>query len=400
MLAARPAWRFTTLEDRFSSRGNSIGFLRHLLALSVLVAHTWPLAFGVSSLGTALTKKQTDLGTMAVYGFFVLSGFLITSSGLKFGIGRFAWHRFLRIFPGLWVCLLVTAAAIGPVAALIERGTLRGYWSHPQGPWEYVTTNWFASMSQYPISGLLRTTPYGHGRPSAFDGSLWSLKYELLCYVLVGTLAVTAVLRRARPLVVLLAVAAYGVILARIDLGSIGPVPLLGSFSIRQFVILGFLFALGAVARLFGRHLPLHPMLAGLVGVALVATMVSGGFLIVGLPSYAYLLLYATVALPSRLHAVGRKRDYSYGIYIYAFPVQQMLALVGGARLGAVGFILVSAMGTLALAIPSWHLIERPAMSLKDITIWSRSAVAEPAEQHIPDPRHAVNIEESQNAVV
>ncbi|MEV6965657.1 acyltransferase [Hamadaea sp. NPDC051192] len=402
-------WRIggvRTLADRFSSRANSIGFLRHLLAFDVLVAHTWPLAFGAPSLGTTLTHKQTDLGTLSVYGFFILSGFLITASGRKFGIGRFSWHRFLRIFPGLWVCLLVTAFAIAPVAALIEGRSLGSYLHHSRGPWEYVTANWFASMSQYPISGLLSGTPYGHGKPSAFDGSLWSLKYELLCYVLVGILAVTAVLRRARPLVSLLAVAGFVVIVFEtvspdvLDLGTLGPLPLLGSFSVGQLVTLGTLFLFGAVAQLFPNRVPLHPALAVVAGVLLAIGLFVDGFPVIGLPAYAYLLLYAVVALPAKLHAVGRKRDYSYGVYIYAFPVQQMLALVGGAALGAAGFIVVSSAGSFALAALSWHLVERPAMALKDLRIGRRRTPEAPpqAEPGTPPAADAESVLPSQRA--
>jgi peptidoglycan/LPS O-acetylase OafA/YrhL len=390
-----------TLADRFSSRANSIGFLRHLLAFDVLVAHTWPLAFGAPSLGMAFTHNQTDLGTLSVYGFFVLSGFLITASGRKFGIGRFSWHRFLRIYPGLWVCLLVTAFAIAPAAALIEGRSLGSYLHHPQGPWQYVTTNWFASMEQFRISGLLSGTPYGHGKPSAFDGSLWSLKYELLCYVLVGVLAITAVLRRARPLVLLLAAAGFGVVVLEkvspdvLDLGTLGPLPLLGTFGVGMLVTLGTLFLFGAVAHLYAHRVPLHSALAVAAGILLAAGLFVGGFAVIGLPAYAYLLLYAVVALPAKLHAVGRKRDYSYGIYIYAFPVQQMLALIGGAALGAAGFILVSAVGAFALAALSWHLVERPAMSLKDLHFSfgpAKRSAAAPAEQPVAaasEPRAA-----------
>jgi len=369
---------WTTLEDRFSSRANSIGFMRHALAVFVLVGHTWPLGFGLPSLGSPAWHKQTDLGTMSVYGFFVLSGFLITASGLKFGIGRFGWHRFLRIFPGFWVCLLVTAIAIGPIAALLESRSLHDYFTHPWGPLRYVAVNWSTSMDQFSISGLLTTTPSAGGKPGAFDGSLWSLKYELLCYVLVGILAVTAIIKRVRVAVVGLALAGYAGLVWYVvshgewllqtpHLGAYGPYPVIGAFSRGRLLVLGTLFLIGATAKLYSHRLPLHPLLGAVATAALALGLWQGGFLVVGLPAFAYLLLYATVALPRLLHPIGRRRDYSYGIYIYAFPVQQLIALAGGARLGIAGFIAASVLGTLALAVPSWHLIERPAMALKDL---------------------------------
>ncbi|MGW0432977.1 acyltransferase family protein [Micromonospora sp. NPDC003197] len=374
-------FRPPTLKDRFSSRHNSIGLLRLVLASAVLVAHAWPLGIGQPNLGTRETSGQTDLGTLSVYGFFILSGFLITGSGLKFPVGRFAWHRLLRIFPGLWVCLIVTALVIAPLVALYEKGSLDGFWSHPAGPIDYITTNWFASMSQYQISGLLADTPYGQrtGGASAFDGSLWSLKYELACYVLVGVLAVTAALRQA-PRVVLIFTAACYLIIVKDFLasptwasrpaprGHLGPFPLVGSFITSQVIYLAFLFLLGAVIRLFWHRLPMHGALALVAGAVFLLSLWQGGFFVFGTVAFAYLLFYLAVALPARMQSIGRDRDYSYGIYIYAFPVQQVIALVGGAEYGLFVYILLSAVGTLLFAIPSWHLIERPAMRLKDYT--------------------------------
>ncbi|WP_446212733.1 acyltransferase family protein [Micromonospora sp. IBSANI012] len=382
--------RLPTLEERFSSRHNALGLIRLVLASAVLVAHAWPLGIGQPEPGRLESSGQTDLGVMSVYGFFVLSGFLITGSGLKFSVGRYAWHRVLRIFPGFWVCLVVTALAIAPLVALYEKGSLQGFWNHAEGPFDYIAANWFASMQQYQISGLLAEGPYGQsfgGKPTAFDGSLWSLKYELACYVLVAALMATRVLRNAPRTVLLLAAICFAFIVADLinaptwtshppGRGSLGPFPLLGSFVNRHMIYLGFLFLLGAAARLYRHRMPMHGALAALAGVALALSMWLGGFYVIGLPAYAYLLLYLAVALPGPLRRIGRERDYSYGIYIYGFPVQQAIALVGGARYGVAVYLLLSALGTLALAVPSWHLIERPAMSHKDRTLpireWSR----------------------------
>ena len=82
----------------------------------------------------ALQRPQTDVGKMAVVGFFVLSGFMITGSGARITAGRFAWHRALRILPGLWGSLLLSALVIIPALYYWLHGSLNGYWNHPQGP--------------------------------------------------------------------------------------------------------------------------------------------------------------------------------------------------------------------------------------------------------------------------
>jgi peptidoglycan/LPS O-acetylase OafA/YrhL len=171
-------WRGApTLSQVYSPTANAVGFLRLSLAYVVLVSHTWPLGFGARNPLLAQTHGQTDLGTLAVYGFFVLSGFLVAASGRRLGGRRFWWHRFLRIFPGLWVCLLVTALVIAPCVAWYEHGSLVGFWSAPDGPLRYLRADWWSGMRQYPISGLLSTVPYARvtGVVGPFNGSLWSL---------------------------------------------------------------------------------------------------------------------------------------------------------------------------------------------------------------------------------
>jgi peptidoglycan/LPS O-acetylase OafA/YrhL len=393
-----------TLADEFSPRANSIGFLRLVLATSVLVAHASPLGFGGTNYGHTLTRNQLELGGFGVYGFFVLSGFLITASGMRFSLPRYGWHRFLRIFPGFWACLLVTAFVIAPLVALYERDTLAGFWNHPTGPADYVIDNFFTGIQQYGISGLLSTTPYGKmtGGPSAFDGSLWSLIYELSCYVMVAVLAWTGVLRGAPRLVLVVTGAMYALMVAdfvrqlpdtntgMFVRGYIGPLPLIGTLDVTTAVMLIMLFLAGACMHLFKHRVPMHPAIAAGAAVAFFGSAALGGFMVIGTPAYVYLLIWTACKLPKLFQGVGRKRDYSYGIYIYAFPVQQVIALVGGAKWGPLVYIVLSLAGTVLLAVPSWHLVEKPAMSAKDWTPrFLRRRGPEEEAQPAPEPAPA-----------
>jgi peptidoglycan/LPS O-acetylase OafA/YrhL len=378
VLMRRPA----TLAEVFSPRANSIGFLRLALATALLIAHSWPVGFGQHNLGYGHTGGQTDVGTLALYGFFVVSGFLITASGLRFRLHRFAWHRFLRIFPGLWVCLLVTALVIAPLVAEYEHGSLAGFWQNNESPLHYLEANWWTNQRQFGISHLLENTPHGRSTgASVFNGALWSLVYELCCYLLIGVLAVTAILKRAKGVVLTLTVALYLVIFADfltepgdflskhpLSRGVIGPLPLLGNLNVDFLLYLGMVFLLGACAQLFKDRLLIHPLLAGVAAVVFFGSLIFGGFFVFGIPAYAYLLLFVACYLPPRFQGIGRTRDYSYGIYIYAFPVQQVVALLHGNRWGVGPYIVLSLLGTLVFAIPSWHLVERPAMALKNWT--------------------------------
>ncbi|MEU7976220.1 acyltransferase [Micromonospora sp. NPDC049089] len=370
--------RSATLQGRYSAQHNAFGVLRLAMACGVIIAHAGPLGFGQHNLGAATFGRQSDLGTLCLYGFFLISGFLITDSALRSTLRQYVRARLLRVFPGLWACLLVTAFVFAPLAALYENGNLDGFWGHPEGPFDYVTTNFLASMEQFPISGLLADTPYGLivGGPSAFDGSLWTLRYDLAFYGIVGILVVTSVLHRAPRAVLVLTAVCYALVLRDFftaptwssrppQHGAIGPFPLLGAFAADWTLMLGFLFLLGAAARLYAHRIPMTRELAVLAGVALAGSLWLGGFFAVGLPAFAYLVLFAAVALPKRLSAISRRHDYTYGIYIYGFPVQQMIALLGGARFGMLGYIVLSLLGALLFAVLSWHLVERPALGFK-----------------------------------
>lgn len=367
-----------SLADLWNGRDNGIGAIRLGLAVAVVLAHATSLGFGWEDLGQSLFQDQTNVGTLAVFGFFVLSGLLITRSARHTGVGRFAWHRALRILPGLWVCLLVTAFVAAPVVALHQRGNLAGFWDGPKGPLQYVTGNWFTGVRQYGIQDLLAGTPWGRevGRSSVFNGALWSLVYETTCYLVVAVFAVTAVLRRARWLVPVIAVVLYGCILAdqirgwtlegppAQHYGSFVP-PLVGSVSVQWLIYLGALFLTGATIELYRDRVPIHGGLALASLGVLTGSLLLGGFFVAGFPALAYLLVWAAVRAPRRLRRVGAVNDYSYGIYIYGFLVQQLLATFGANRWGYLPYTALSLAVTAAVAYASWHLVERRALALK-----------------------------------
>ncbi|MEU7586596.1 acyltransferase [Micromonospora sp. NPDC049230] len=396
-----------TLADLLSGRSNGIGLIRLCLAVGVVLSHSKPLGFGAADLGYTLTGRQTNVGTMAVYGFFVLSGLLITRSARRTGLIRYAWHRALRILPGLWVCLLITALVIAPLVALREHGTTAGYFDNPGepgGPLAYLRGNWWTGVEQYGIHDLfIQSTPWGRKTStSVFNGALWSLKYEMFCYVVVGVLAATAVLRHARRFVLVLTVVLYLSILQDwVNTGQIsGPAstagwtfdaPLVGPMSFHYIVYLGFLFALGATFDLYRERVPISDVLGIGAAVALGLSLLVGGFFVIGLPAFAYLLVWLSVRLPRQVHWVGRKNDYSYGIYIYGFIFQQLMASLGWNRWGYVPFAAMSVAVAFAAAFLSWKLVEQPALRLKD---WTPGFVARRSSQRVPVEQQTAVAEE------
>ncbi|MFC8224345.1 acyltransferase family protein [Streptomyces sp. NPDC057287] len=374
-------WSHGTVAELFSGRNNSLGFLRLSLASAVVVSHARILGFGEKEFGHHFSHGQTDLGKMSVYGFFVLSGILVTRSGKRLPLGRFLWHRALRLLPGLWVCLAVTAFVVTPFLYWRQQGALDGFWSHSEGPWSYMASNWAVAPRQNDVSGVVATAgESGLAHSPSIDAALWSLRYEVLCYIGVAVLATTGVLVRARR-VVLVVVGVMGLLIVRdaMDVpfwsgfddsdyhASIEFFQVTGRFDPDVVLYLGFAFALGAAIELYRERVPVSDVLGVASGLVLLGSLRFGYFFVAGLPAFAYLLLWLAIRLPAPFRRIGARHDYSYGMYIYGFVVQQSLVAVGFARWGFWPYLAMSLVGALTVAVLSWHLVERPSMRLKDL---------------------------------
>ncbi|AZS36147.1 hypothetical protein CVS47_00747 [Microbacterium lemovicicum] len=346
-------------------RRNSLNLFRLILAAMVLFAH----AFYIAGAGDGPHLHGENLGGWAVAGFFVLSGFLITRSRLRTKPGDYLLHRIARIFPGFVVCLLVIAFVFAPIAALIEHGTLAGFLSTPVTPLQYVWGNITLYIDHYDIGTTLQSVPY----PGAWNGSLWTLFYEFCCYIIVWLLGGLAVYRRSPWLAAVAFLAGLavwiGIDLAQrwgLDesfflLAKLAPFFLGGAFvyfiveraGINRWVAIGCLVV--AVALIF-----LVPRWGG---------QASAPFL-----AYGLLWLSAVIRQPAWI----ARNDVSYGFYIYAWPVQQLVVLIGGLALGFPVYIVVTIVVTFALAWLSWVGIERRAMR------WVRPAASTGSPESVP----------------
>lgn len=357
-----------------------MGFIRLILATAVVVSHARVLGFGRTEFGHSFTQGQADLGKWSVYGFFVLSGILVTRSGIRLGLGRFLWHRALRLLPGLWACLFLTAFVAAPALYWNLHGTLDGFLERAWGPVEYLRSNGAIQLNQNDVSGVMAdAVAKGAAYDRSIDGALWSLYYEVLCYAGVAVLAVTGVLARARR-AVLLITCLLGWLVIRQAVGDrfwagafessyFHPVdlPVLGFTNPVLVIYLGFAFALGAVIELYRERIPVSDVLGIASLLALLVSARFGFLFVVGLPAFAYFLVWLAIRLPAPFRRIGARHDYSYGIYIYGFVVEQALVILGFARWGLLPYLGLSLAVTVVLAMLSWHCVEGPAMRLKDL---------------------------------
>jgi peptidoglycan/LPS O-acetylase OafA/YrhL len=343
-----------------------------LFAASVVAWHCIPVG------GFHAPARLHFLSDLGVDCFFVISGFLITRSWKRrSSVGRFLWHRFLRIFPALWVCLALTVVA-GAIAWYHDRASLGGYLGVEHGPLSYLRSNWRLGLGGTDLAtghSDIAGTPAGVPYPSFWDVPLWTLPWELKCYLGVVALGLVGFVTRARgAAVVALFLMSYGLLTAvHFHPALQGDLPArLHGPALRFFTT----FLCGAALYVLSDRIPADRRIAAPAAVAVLASFVFvDDYRIVALIPLAYLLIW--VGASWRGLRLTAKHDVSYGTYIYGYVVTQLLAVFGLYRWGYVPFTLLAFAGTGALAIASWRLVERPALALKDKQLpqWRRRAV-------------------------
>lgn len=365
--------RRQTFAQAFDPRDNAFGFLRLVLAVLVIFSHSFPLGgFGIDSL-EAYTRGRHTIGLVAVGMFFVLSGFLICrSASTAPSIGRFLWHRFLRIFPGYWACLIICSCLFAPLIALHNHASILSVFCSPlESPASYVLGNaalFHGSDASIPamfnidpqgIAGLLSHNPV----PRVFNGSLWTLPYEIACYLAVAFFGLCGVLRRGRAIVL----AVFFALWSLYSLFYLDPQTFREWLPYRLLsllLMLSLFFAAGCVCFLYRDEIPFSTALFCAAMAVLVASLPLGAFGLAAPVALSYALLWLAFRLP--LGSFDGKGDFSYGTYIYAFPVQQALAAFGAHSAGFSIYFGCTLLLTAVLAVLSYRLVEAPCLRFRN----------------------------------
>ena len=335
----------TTLGDHSTGRDNNLNLIRMVAATGVLVSHAWPISLGPGVREPLYGLLGFTLGSLSVLAFFIISGFLIAASYERARTRRrFLAARTLRLFPGLIVSLLVVAFVMGPLVTTLPVGL---YLSDP-GVYTFLVQNTALIQPQYTLPGVFETNPY-----PTVEGSIWTLVHEVACYIGLFILGVMGVLQK-RSVVTALFIAYLAAWLAvpifEIDLHS----------KIEAFRRLSLPFAWGMVLYLWRDKIPMT------LGIVLILTVLA--WLLRDTPAYpiglvmalGYTLFWLAYIPGGLIRAYNRIGDYSYGIYIYAFPAQGLAVWIFG-PMTPLENIIASLPMTLICAIASWHVIEKPA---------------------------------------
>lgn len=324
---------------------NNFDAIRLAMALLVVWSHSFALHLGSERTEwvSVLLNGTYNAGNLGVMAFFVISGFLISQS---FERSKTVWSYFekrvRRIYPGY---LVATSACAFIVAPLFGGG--------------------FPNVAKtIGLNLLLRNEiPHafqGNPAPLAVNGSLWSIPFEFWCYIGVAV-GGTLFLKRPRVLIAVCLLLMCGKLIQ--DLLDKRPGGLVGLVFGWPYLWtkIGPSFLLGMIGYRYRQVLPRSRwLLLGMMALALTGAWLShyAADMVVA-PTLAYGIFYLAFHPKIILHDAARFGDFSYGTYLYAFPIQQILQATYGNRMSVAAFFFTSAALSVAAGVLSWHFVEK-----------------------------------------
>ncbi|TAK45627.1 MAG: acyltransferase [Betaproteobacteria bacterium] len=335
---------------------NNFDVLRLLFAGAVFLWHAHVLpAFSLPASISALLSLGADWG---VKGFFVVSGYLIMQSyDNSRSVREYAGKRLRRIYPA-YVTVVVLGAAIG---AALTRFPLSEYLS--------------GALLQYLVANLLFLNFLAPTLPGVFEGhvvpevngALWTLKIEVMFYALLPALVWTfARLGKGRMLTLLYILS----LLYSVSLCTLYETTGRGIWLQLQRQLPGQLtyFIVGIAHYAYRDILARHGrtiVVAAVVVLAVVRALDCVALAIAAEPlALGALVVFAAIGVRF-LGNAARFGDFSYGLYIFHFPVLQALIALGVFGGSPTVALLASAFAVILVAALSWHLVERPFLSAR-----------------------------------
>lgn len=319
-----------------------------LAASAVIVSHSYALPTGPWT--EPFSEHGFTLGGLAVSAFFALSGFLISASfERRPSLIEFGLARALRILPALAVVTVLTVLILGP---LVTRVPIAAYFSDRQ-TWLYVPKALSLRWMTFSLPGVFDTLRY-----HVVNGPLWTLYYEVTCYIgLALACRIEIAARRVPPWLIFAAYALLYVMLTQSSGRHHADAMIYAQLSLP--------FVMGMAAYRFRTHVPATALIAaGLILLSAFALFSDILAFEVRMLAVAYAALYLAQIPSPLLRAYNRLGDYSYGVYIYGWPIQQLVLLRDPATHPLV-LVAITIPASILCGMMSWNFVEQPALARK-----------------------------------
>ncbi len=354
-------------------RDNNFTIIRLLAASAVVLTHSFSIVTGKFESEPLVLLLQRSIGHYAVDVFFVLSGFLVTQSLFRNpDLLRYALARGFRVFPGLIMAVLASALILGPLVSTLSFGE---YFSDP-AVLKYIIGATSTLGVDATLPGVFADLP----SVGNLNEPLWTLKYEMAAYI--GLMIITFLTLRLGKwwpaAAVLMFAAAY--ILGRWQFPW-----LMSDGAINNLIHLMLVFYFGAAAFVLRKYIPLT--VPGLVAFWGLAYFANGTPFreVAELLALGYTMFWIAFVPNLARRQFDRIGDYSYGVYIYAYPIQQTIRLYFP-EIEPMELFTASMLAVLPVAALSWHFVEQPAMNLGKMVILRLKSWRVPAKEAAISP--------------
>ncbi|MFO7308899.1 MAG: acyltransferase [Pseudomonadota bacterium] len=360
-----------TIREAFETRANNFDLLRLVAALLVLWSHSYTLTGTAGEPFHWLTGGYDTGGGLGVAIFFAISGFLVARSVTRHTPSQYLVNRVLRIVPAL---ALVTVFAIFFLGPLVTSLPPVDYLLHP-ATLQYAR-NIFVFGVSFNLPGVFTELPH-----TGVNGSIWTLALECGFYLLLPVALVCGLLSRRGVLLLVVVMAClvlWGSETWGLSWSNMGSELWAGAplFPVLRY---GLVFVLGAALWVHRSTVPVSGGLAVACLILLYAFANRPGAQLVYLLVLPYLVIYLALVRPVPFDVRQRVGDVSYGTYLFAFPLQQLLIWSFGPETGPTAISLMATPLALTAGFVSWHLVERPALDLRHRQSGARQVARHPA---------------------
>ena len=334
------------LKDDFRYK-NNFDLLRFLAAVLVIFGHSFHLLHRYTEEPLTMATGSLYFGNIGVYIFFVVSGYLVLSSWERNpNFKNFFKNRILRIVPALVIVVVATVFLLGSIVTTLD---LKHYLLNTE-TWKYLETITIFRI-QYSLPGVFEQNIFS----STVNGSLWTLPVEFSLYILLFIMGILGFYKKRITILLLLLFSLFFYIVYQKSL-----IP-----SHNDIVVLGIFFIAGMVYFLYKDKIFYDVKILLILLFIWILSFNSTYLIPTSLVFISYFVMYFAFISNKRLNSFGKFGDFSYGMYILAFPIQQTIILFSGNTIRPLELFFSTLLVVLPLAILSWYLIESPALQLK-----------------------------------